>query len=147
MTRVVKEGIVPCSTLGRIDGSMRQHNELLSPCPKCQRCRGQSEGVVCIPSLLAETEMNYVSKKTTHLVIAFTVATTASDKAMAHIQYAVEFCRAAHKKLTPVMCYTVGSRNARTSAWAEVPFTAHIMPLNINMHTGIAPSDAIMHGG
>jgi hypothetical protein len=114
-------------------------------------------GVVCIPPLMAESEMNSVSKKTTYLVIAFMVAMTASDdlpgqaltadKAMAHIQYAVKFCRAAHKKLTPVMCYTVGSRNARISAWATVLHTAHIVPLNINMHTGMAPSDAIMHGG
>jgi hypothetical protein len=82
--------------------------------------------------------MNYVSKKPTCLAISFMAAMKArddlpgrdltADKVLAHLQNAVQFCWAAHQNLIPVMCYTVGSRDARISAWVAVLHMAHIMP-------------------
>jgi hypothetical protein len=65
-------------------------------------------GTICIPPLLAEAEMNGASKTPTDLAMAFvTVMAThdglmgapeTADKAMHHLQYAVQFCWAAPKK-------------------------------------------------
>jgi hypothetical protein len=41
-----------------------------------------------------------------------------AETVMVHLRYVVQFCWAAHKKLLPALCYTVGSHDTRISAWA-----------------------------
>jgi hypothetical protein len=40
----------------------------------------------------------------------------------------------------------VGSHDAQIGVWATAPHTSHIIPVNINMQTGMDPSDTTMQG-
>jgi hypothetical protein len=113
-------------------------------------------GMVCIPLLLAEAEMNSASKKPVDLMIAFLAVMAAhdalpgqaptSDKALVHLRYVVQFFWAAHKKMLPALFHTVGYHDERIQAWATALHTDHSMPASMTMKTGLGLPDATMQG-
>jgi hypothetical protein len=88
--------------------------------------------------------MTFMTAMTAHDALPGQAPT--ADKVMAHLQYALQFCWAAHKKLIPALCYTADSHDARISDWAAALHTENIMPVKMNMQTGLVPPDAIMPG-
>jgi hypothetical protein len=75
--------------------------------PSVNNVKVKLRGMVCIPSLLAEAEMNWTPKKPVDQAIAFVTEMSAhdalpshaptADKALVHLRYEVQFCWAAQK--------------------------------------------------
>jgi hypothetical protein len=111
-------------------------------------------GTICLPPLLAETEMNSASKTPSDLAMAFVTAMVShdgpmgasdtGDKAMHHLHYAVQFCWAANKKLVPTLHYSIGTQTPKIAAWAKSMHQSWIMPASVAIPSGLGPSDATM---
>jgi hypothetical protein len=110
--------------------------------------------IVSIPLILADAEMNSVSKPPATLSVVFVVmmedhgglmeATYPGDKAMAHLKYGVQFRWAAHHKKLMVLNYAVAMHIPHITLQhghgnGHGHYDQRIMPTTLSMH-GQGPS-------
>jgi hypothetical protein len=63
---------------------------------------------------------------------------------MHFLQYAFQFCWAAHKKSVPTLHYYIGKQTPNIAAWAKSMHQSWIMPASVSMPSGVGSSNATM---